>query len=138
MDSSGNLYGTILWSGVPGLTNGLYKITQASEGFDYSLLHSFCSKPQCADGSDALGPVVVDSAGNIFGATDDGGPQGTGVLYELSGSSFRLLHTFCRTDKCYDGDNPNFGLIADSAGNLYGTTGWRGKNDAGTVFRLTP
>jgi hypothetical protein len=138
MDSSGDLYGTILWVGVPGLKDGLYKITRKSGGFDYSLLYSFCSQPNCDDGSTALGPVVVDAAGNIFGATNGGGSEGAGVLYELQGTSYRILHTFCTTDKCSDGNNPSSGLIADTLGTLYGTTAWRGKDYAGTVFRLTP
>ena len=37
-----------------------------------------------------------------------------------------------------DGANPDAGLIADAAGNLYGTTINGGANDAGTVFQLTP
>ena len=37
-----------------------------------------------------------------------------------------------------DGANPDAGLIADPAGNLYGTTINGGAQDAGTVFQLTP
>src|ERR1017187_8224217 len=37
-----------------------------------------------------------------------------------------------------DGLIPYGGLIFDAAGNLYGTTGYGGTNDLGTVFELTP
>jgi uncharacterized repeat protein (TIGR03803 family) len=37
-----------------------------------------------------------------------------------------------------DGSRPGAGLIADAAGNLYGTTINGGAQDAGTVFQLTP
>jgi uncharacterized repeat protein (TIGR03803 family) len=37
-----------------------------------------------------------------------------------------------------DGGYPFAGLIADSEGTLYGTTGGGGRGNNGTVFRLTP
>jgi uncharacterized repeat protein (TIGR03803 family) len=37
-----------------------------------------------------------------------------------------------------DGASPQAGLIADSAGNLYGTTSLGGAGGYGTVFELTP
>ena len=45
-----------------------------------------------------------------------------------------VLHAF----KGDDGSNPSAGVIADSAGNLYGTTVGGGKYGTGTVFKLTP
>ena len=36
------------------------------------------------------------------------------------------------------GANPTAGLIQDSAGNLYGTTGWGGAFGAGMVYKLAP
>ena len=46
-----------------------------------------------------------------------------------------MLHTF--TNKP-DGGVPNGGLVADSSGNLYGTTTEGGTNRVGAVFELTP
>jgi uncharacterized repeat protein (TIGR03803 family) len=37
-----------------------------------------------------------------------------------------------------DGANPNGGLVADAAGNLYGTTVGGGTGKAGTIFELSP
>ncbi len=37
-----------------------------------------------------------------------------------------------------DGAQPYGGLIADAAGNLYGTTASGGTTDFGTVFKITP
>src|ERR1700736_6357295 len=37
-----------------------------------------------------------------------------------------------------EGANPDAGLIADAAGNLYGTTNGGGDGSNGTVFQLTP
>jgi len=59
--------------------------------------------------------------------------------------SHRVLYNFCRLSKCIDGAGPHGSLLMDSAGNLYGTTLWGGKNTAansgqggGTVFGLSP
>ena len=37
-----------------------------------------------------------------------------------------VLHSFCSLPSCSDGNNPKAGLIADRAGNLYGTTQYGG------------
>ena len=46
-----------------------------------------------------------------------------------------MLHNF--TGYPSDGAIPVAGLIADAAGNLYGTTTLGGNNNYGTVFKLT-
>ena len=59
----------------------------------------------------------------------------------------KTLHQFCSQvaeHRCTDGDGPQAGLIADAAGNLYGTTGFGGAGanggtyGGGTVFELAP
>ena len=45
-----------------------------------------------------------------------------------------VLHSFTGGS---DGGNPEAGLIADRAGNLYGTTVVGGASNAGVVFKLT-
>jgi uncharacterized repeat protein (TIGR03803 family) len=47
--------------------------------------------------------------------------------------SFTVLYAFTGSP---DGANPVAGLIRDSAGNFYGTTGSGGANNAGTVLKL--
>jgi uncharacterized repeat protein (TIGR03803 family) len=99
------------------------------------------------DGGDPNGDVIFDRTGNLYGTTVLGGPdcyfRGCGVVYQLtlsaaSGWTERVLYSFSLGD---DGAFPVGGLIADNAGNLYGTT--FGYSDGiyapyGTVYELTP
>jgi uncharacterized repeat protein (TIGR03803 family) len=48
------------------------------------------------------------------------------------------LYSFCSQTNCTDGYYPYAGLIQASDGNFYGTTGYGGANDSGTVFKITP
>jgi len=87
-----------------------------------------------------IGPLLRDSAGNLYGTTAGGGavPGAYGTVYELvntSGSyTQRILYDFVSTGG--DGVNPFAGLLMDSAGNLYGTTYGGGASGAGTAFQL--
>jgi len=47
-----------------------------------------------------------------------------------------LLHSF--SGGTADGYYPQAGVIRDSAGNLYGTTGYGGASNAGAVYKLSP
>jgi uncharacterized repeat protein (TIGR03803 family) len=118
----------------------------------YSYIYDFCSTGGkfCTDGADPNGGVVVDSAGNLFGVTNDGGHR-HGVAFELSpsggGWSESVLHAFCAEPKCADGDGPGSNMTIDGSGALYGTTGMGGvrpckkhweKGCEGVVFKLAP
>jgi uncharacterized repeat protein (TIGR03803 family) len=50
----------------------------------------------------------------------------------------QVLYSFCAIDRCPDGEHPRASLIADQAGNLYGTTFYGGTDNRGVVFKLTP
>jgi uncharacterized repeat protein (TIGR03803 family) len=91
-------------------------------------------------GSPQNGNLIFDQAGNIYGTTLWGGTDGAGTVFELSpsggGWTLSLLHSFY--DNGTDGWYPRFGLIFDSAGNLYSTTEYGGAAEGGTVFELSP
>jgi uncharacterized repeat protein (TIGR03803 family) len=96
---------------------------------------------------DGSGPQVVLAAdGAVFGATEEGGPANSGIVFQL-----RPSPTFPRTalapwnetvlysfEGGSDGATPGSPPIFDSAGNLYGTTVSGGGEDAGTVYELVP
>lgn len=101
-----------------------------------------------ADGGLPSSPVLMDSAGNLYGAAATGGDPlncpsgldpGCGVVYELSpshgGWQESVLYTFLGG---IDGTYPQGNLVFDAAGNLYGTTDIGGTSDSGTVFELSP
>lgn len=84
------------------------------------------------------GNLVLDSAGNVYGVTQGGGPDGWGTVFELShsgsGWTETILYNFQGGN---DGGAPYSGLIFDNAGNLYGTTSTKGAGGFGTVFELS-
>jgi uncharacterized repeat protein (TIGR03803 family) len=86
LDSAGTLYGTTETGG-----GGNFDINHQGGGTVFALngeslqvLHAFCAKPDCLDGEYPLGGVVMDSQGNLFGTTSQGGKYGEGVVFELS------------------------------------------------------
>jgi uncharacterized repeat protein (TIGR03803 family) len=146
MDAEGDIYGVTASGGLPNCGGGgcgvAYKLTPDGKKYAYTQLYSFCSQPACADGYSPNGTLSLDASGNLYGATSQGGSDsdtkyGGGVLFELSGTNYQVLHTFC-TGQCDDGANPDGGVIADPSGNLFGTTANYGDPDGGTIFEWSP
>lgn len=129
MDSAGNLYGTTSGGGSGG-TGTVYKIDPAGTE---TILYSFGIGN--TDGTNPYGAPIMDSAGNLYGTTTQGGANFEGAVFRLSAAGMEtILHSFWAT--AADGLVPTGGLIVDSAGNLYGTTAQGGANVSGTVFRI--
>jgi uncharacterized repeat protein (TIGR03803 family) len=84
-----------------------------------TVLYSFCSAPNCADGSGPVGNLLFDVSGNLYGATRNGGKHQYGTIFELTaGGTETLLHTFTFGVGSY----PEGSLAWDGQGNLYGAT----------------
>jgi uncharacterized repeat protein (TIGR03803 family) len=145
MDSEGNLYGTTLYGGASssghGVTSGagvLYKLDPSGQE---TVLYNFCSLGNCADGALPSGRLLMDSEGNLYGTTIEGGPNGgisagDGVVYKVDTSGRETVLCSFGSVSCPDGANPNGGVISDSEGNLYGTTGKGGAHGKGVAFEL--
>jgi uncharacterized repeat protein (TIGR03803 family) len=147
MDEKGNLYGAI----GPGdyfNVGAIGDLLAGPDGWDYAQLYPFCSQQHCDDGYGPTAPPVWDGKGNLFGTTRDGGigqpacwtAFGCGVIYELTlskeaASTYHVLHRFASWPT--DGQTPNGGLVRDSSGSFYGTTGLGGDKNHGTVFKIT-
>jgi hypothetical protein len=111
------------------------------------------------DGAYPAGGVVFDKLGILYGATQQGGgtncsPMAAcGTVYQLSPPAKQgdpwtetLVHVF-KGKQSNDGEFPSGGVIADAAGNIYGTSSYGGSGDCvllgikggcGTVFELSP
>jgi uncharacterized repeat protein (TIGR03803 family) len=127
LDSAGNVYGTTYLGGAAN-AGVVYKLSPSGTE---TLLYSFTGG---ADGANPYAGVILDAAGNLYGTTYQGGSANMGVAYRVSPSGHEtVLHTFTGTP---DGANPYAGLIADSSGNLYGTTYLGGSDNEGTVYKL--
>ena len=107
----------------------------AAQAQRFEILYSF---PRYSDGSPYAG-LLLDSAGNLYGTaagsacfapTDE-----YGNVFEISSDGAEsIVHSFDVTD----GLCPFDSLIADEAGNLYGTTLDGGPYGVGNVFKLDP
>jgi uncharacterized repeat protein (TIGR03803 family) len=133
------MYGTTA-SGLGQNSNDVFQLSRSNGQWVYTDIYTFTG------GSDGEAPfgVILDSAGNLYGAAAGGGlsgcqNDGCGTLYELvrsgNGWNFQLLYSFTGGN---DGGYPEAGLVADAGGNFYGTTVDGGANGDGTVFELSP
>jgi uncharacterized repeat protein (TIGR03803 family) len=138
-DRAGNLYGTA-WHGGANGAGAVFRLTP--DGTE-TVLYSFCSLADCADGDGPYNGVIMDRSGNLYGTTISGGTScGCGTVFEVTpGGTETLLYAFTGGS---DGAGPEAGLLADRKGNLYGETvngGSRGcyrRYGCGTIFRVKP
>ncbi len=92
-----------------------------------------------SDGANPAGGLMMDSVGNLYGTTNNGGSGGMGTVFKLAlnSSGDYAESTIYSFTGGTDGSQPEAGVIMDGAGNLYGTTAY-GAGGYGTVFKLTP
>jgi uncharacterized repeat protein (TIGR03803 family) len=167
INAAGDIYGTTLLGGsgscqpknssTPGCGT-VFKIDAAGR---YSVIYSFPGNG--TQGAGPVGELTMDTSGNLYGATEDGGftsagtcvtnsfavggyytaYPGCGVIFKLTAARKEtVLYKFTGHR---DGGNPESGgFILDSSGNLYGTT-YDGGDDngcgagygCGVVFKIS-
>jgi uncharacterized repeat protein (TIGR03803 family) len=113
-DGAGNFYGATVYGGT--LNKGaIFKVNPYG---NVTIVYSFTGK---ADGTEPEGPLVLDTAGNLFGVAGGGDSScQCGVVFKIDSSGIlTVLYTFTGGA---DGNDPAGGLTHDSAGNLYGAT----------------
>jgi uncharacterized repeat protein (TIGR03803 family) len=148
---SGILYGVTTWGGSSTLGNcgpaacgTVFELTQGAAGWTEKILYNFQGGTH--DGAFPFTNLLIDSHGNLYGTTAEGGigdagcyGDGCGTVWELSPTASgvwkeTLIHNFL--GRTY-GAFPR-GLTMDSAGNLYGATNYGGNAQRGTVYKLSP
>jgi uncharacterized repeat protein (TIGR03803 family) len=141
-DSSGNLYGAAS-QGNSGNLGAIFELTPAADGgWQEVTLHTF---NQAGDGVYPLGPLTFDASGNLYGASEEGGTNNTGAVYELTPTvggdwSEKVVYSFANGANVTN--HPGPGIVFDKAGNLYGTTLSGGDpiclGGCGGIFKVTP
>src|SRR6202167_808209 len=77
-DSAGNFYGTTQLGGA-NMDGTVYELSPNGSGsYNETVLYSFCSQQNCADGNDPTSTVIFHDAGNLYGTACSGGANGQG------------------------------------------------------------
>ena len=137
---TGILYGTTIAGGTWD-SGVIYQLT-TKNGISYSesVLYSFGN---VGDASTPNGPILLDSAGTLYGVTSLGGAFDQGAVYHYvpaangNPASETLLFSFGGSTT--SGSTPAGNLVFDNLGTIYGVTTYGGStaND-GVVYSLTP
>ena len=82
-DQAGNLYGTTALGGAHNDKGTVFELkAQPGGGWTESVVYSF--KGGAVDGGHPWAGVILDQAGNLYGTTTVGGPNLTGVVFEVT------------------------------------------------------
>ena len=148
LDANGNLFGTTHYGGAindpncaPYGCGVVFELSPMQNGWKETLVHLFVDG---VDGAYPAGGLWLDQKGNLYGglqasggSCNDGSTQ-CGAIYEISLASagnwmLQRLYTFHGPD----GTLPVGDLTMDSAGNLYGVTGFN-SIEPGNLFEISP
>jgi uncharacterized repeat protein (TIGR03803 family) len=164
-DPSGNFFGLTFSGGANGHGEAFKLAKQSGGGFVFVDIYDFCpggvGMSGCSDGSGPEGRLILDTSGNLYGATAFGGagcapkpstgcgtifklsPSGAGVVYNLN-----TLWSFCvpGVTTCPLGAAPGGGVTYlgwpgsayDGTSALFGSTTEGGSNTKGIVYRFVP
>ncbi|MFL6690954.1 MAG: choice-of-anchor tandem repeat GloVer-containing protein [Alphaproteobacteria bacterium] len=134
-DALGNIYGTTYYAGAHD-AGCVYQLSLHKAGWKEKVLYSFTGG---ADGFGSIGNVNLDSAGNLYGTTSEGGADGDGVIFKLtpSGKTWTesVEHSFSGPP---DGAYGYSGMINGDPNVFFGSTVHGGEDDEGAIYQFTP
>lgn len=113
-----NFYGTTSSGGTSGSGGTIFQITPAGQ---LTTLYSFCSQPNCSDGTGPFSSLIQATNGNFYGATFAGGTSkncigGCGTIFSLSMGLAPFIETRLTAGKVND-------HVTILGNNLTGTSG---------------
>lgn len=124
-DSEGLMYGCASLG-----SDGNGAIFSIATAGAFSIVYSFTGSQ--ADGFGPEGPLILDSAGNLYGVTNNGTATGE------SSPVFKITPNGKDTTIFVAGSGgAAAGLAMDKAGNVYGESYFGGAKSEGTIYKLT-
>src|SRR5271166_6415696 len=134
-DLAGDLFG-MSFGGGTNSDGAVFEIPKTSDG--YASTPTLLASLNGADGKIPQGGLVLDGAGNLIGTAAFGGTHNYGTVFEIAKTSDGYASTpiLLASFNIPDGIIPDGGLVADAAGDLFGTTQEGGKSNLGTVFEI--
>lgn len=139
-DSAGNFYGTTASGGSTTSCSGngcgtVFELSPNGSGWTEKILYAFQG---ASDGYYPNSGVVMDTVGNLYGNTWQGGSGGGGgTVWELSPNGSNWTLTTIYTVPSTNG-NAVGRLVRDSNGNLYEAMQSGGGFNSGQLFELSP
>jgi uncharacterized repeat protein (TIGR03803 family) len=102
----------------------VFELSPSGGAYTEKIIHYFLNM----SAGEYPGPVVFDSAANLYGTTSQGGEFGFGTIFKLTpngngGWAESAVHNFTGNG---DGAYPMYGVTIGSDGNVYGTTPYGG------------
>jgi uncharacterized repeat protein (TIGR03803 family) len=133
--ADGTMYSTTPDGGAFG-AGTVFSLRKTSTGWKQTVIQNLNGS---SNGGYPYEGLMMDAAGNLYGAAPTGGASGQGVIYRLSrtkkGWADKVLHSF--TNANGDGSGLYWiDLISDTSGNIYGATSFGGTNGTGMVWEL--
>jgi len=140
MDATGNLYGTNYQGGDFNL-GCVFKLTPSGKKWTQKVIYSFKGYAKKDGAYPYYAGVTIDSAGNLYGTTYQGGSSSAnnlnyGTVYKLTAGTYKesVLWSFGTTG---DGYYPYHQAIVVN-GKLFGTTNNGGLHSGGVVYEVAP
>jgi uncharacterized repeat protein (TIGR03803 family) len=135
-DAAGDLFGTTYDGGTYGYGT-VFEIVKTGSGYASTptTLVSFNG----TNGETPQAGVIFNAAGDLFGTTTAGGAYGDGTVFEITetGGVYSSTPTTLVNFNGSDGEDPYSDLIANAAGDIFGTTSAGGIDGYGTVFEVS-